>query len=113
MDRLLYVAMTGAKQLMQAQTLVAHNLANLDTAGFRADLARFQASPIEGPGYRSRINTVASGIGFDHAPGTLVHTGGVLDVAVQGEGWVAVQAADGTEAYTRGGTFNVNAVGLL
>jgi flagellar basal-body rod protein FlgF len=113
MDRLLYVAMTGAKQLMQAQSLVAHNLANLSTTGFRADLARFQASPIEGPGYPSRVNTVASGLGFDHSQGTLLHTGTVLDVAIQGAGWVAVQAPDGSEAYTRGGTFNVNAVGLL
>jgi flagellar basal-body rod protein FlgF len=62
MDRLLYVAMTGAKQLMQAQTLVAHNLANVSTTGFRADLARFEAAPVEGPGYPSRINTVASGL---------------------------------------------------
>jgi flagellar basal-body rod protein FlgF len=113
MDRLLYVAMTGAKQLMQAQGLVANNLANISTTGFRADLARFQASPIQGPGYPSRINTVASGLGFDHSEGALLHTGNVLDVAIQGSGWVAVQAPDGTEAYTRGGTFNVNAVGLL
>ncbi len=113
MDRLLYVAMTGAKQLMQAQTLVAHNLANIGTSGFRADLARFHAEPIEGPGYPSRVNTVASGLGFDHSQGTLVQTGGVLDVAVDGQGWLAVQAADGTEAYTRGGSLHVNELGLL
>jgi flagellar basal-body rod protein FlgF len=59
------------------------------------------------------VNTVASGLGFDHSQGTLLHTGTVLDVAIQGAGWVAVQAPDGSEAYTRGGTFNVNAVGLL
>ena len=69
MDRLLYVAMTGAKQLMQAQTLVAHNLANISTTGFRADLARFEAAPVEGPGYPSRVNTVASGLGFDSSQG--------------------------------------------
>jgi flagellar basal-body rod protein FlgF len=113
MDRLLYVAMTGAKQLMQAQQLVAHNLANVGTTGFRADLARFQAKPIEGPGYPSRVNTVASGLGFDRKQGMLVQTGNALDVAVDGAGWVAVQASDGTEAYSRGGAFNVNALGLL
>jgi flagellar basal-body rod protein FlgF len=113
MDRLLYVAMTGAKQLMQAQQLVAHNLANVGTTGFRADLARFTAKPIEGPGYPSRINTVASGLGFDRKQGMLVETGNALDVAIDGVGWVAVQASDGAEAYTRGGSFNVNAVGLL
>jgi flagellar basal-body rod protein FlgF len=113
MDRLLYVAMTGAKQLMQAQQLVSHNLANVGSTGFRADLARFQAKPIEGPGYPSRINTVASGLGFDRKQGMLTETGNSLDIAIDGTGWVAVQASDGTEAYTRGGSFNVNALGLL
>jgi flagellar basal-body rod protein FlgF len=113
MDRLLYVAMTGAKQLMQAQSLVAHNLANISTTGFRADLARFEAAPIEGPGYPSRINTVAAGVGFDHSQGPLVQTGSPLDVAVEGPGWLAVQAKDGTEAYTRSASLNVNALGLL
>ncbi len=113
MDRLLYVAMTGAKQLMQAQSLVAHNLANISTTGFRADLARFEAAPVEGPGYPSRINTVAAGVGFDHSQGPLVQTGSPLDVAVEGPGWIAVQAKDGSEAYTRGASLNVNALGLL
>jgi flagellar basal-body rod protein FlgF len=113
MDRLLYVAMTGAKQLMQAQALVANNLANVGTSGFRADLARFEAQPIEGPGYPSRVNTVASGLGFNHSQGTLVQTGEALDIAVEGEGWIAVQAADGAEAYSRGGSLHVNELGLL
>ena len=113
MDRLLYVAMTGAKQLMQAQGLVAHNLANVATTGFRADLARFEARPVAGPGYPSRVNTVAAGVGFDRSQGTLVQTGEVLDVAIDGEGWLAVQARDGSEAYSRGGSLHVNALGLL
>jgi len=112
-DRLLYVAMTGAKQLMQAQALVSHNLANVSTTGFRADLARFEARPVEGPGYPSRVNTVATGLGFDRTQGTLVQTGAVLDVAIDGDGWLAVQARDGSEAYSRGGSLTVNAVGLL
>jgi flagellar basal-body rod protein FlgF len=98
---------------MQTQTLVAHNLANIGTTGFRADLARFEAAPIEGPGYPSRVNTVASGVGFDRSQGTLVQTGGQLDVAIDGSGWVAVQTKDGAEAYTRGGSFNINELGLL
>jgi flagellar basal-body rod protein FlgF len=113
MDRLLYVAMTGAKQLMQAQALVSHNLANVATTGFRADLARFEARPIEGPGYASRVNTVATGLGFDRSQGSLVQTGEVLDVAIDGDGWLAVQARDGSEAYTRGGSLTVSALGLL
>ena len=113
MDRLVYVAMSGAKQLMEAQTLVAHNLANANTHGFRADLARFQASPVEGAGYPSRINAVATGAGFDHSPATLIATGRVFDLAVDGTGWIAVQAADGTEAYSRAGAMNINGLGLL
>src|SRR5262245_26005517 len=113
MDRLLYVAMTGAKQLMQAQTLVANNLANVNTTAFRADLARFEAAPVQGAGYQSRINTVASGLGFDRSQGTIVQTGNQLDVAIDGAGWLAVQTKDGSEAYTRGGSLNVNELGLL
>jgi flagellar basal-body rod protein FlgF len=105
--------MTGAKQLMQAQALVSHNLANVSTTGFRADLARFEARPIEGPGYQSRVNTVATGLGFDRSQGALVQTGEVLDIAIDGAGWLAVQAPDGSEAFSRGGSLKVNAVGLL
>jgi flagellar basal-body rod protein FlgF len=105
--------MTGAKQLMQAQGLVSHNLANVSTTGFRADLARFEARPVEGPGYASRVNTVATGLGFDRTQGALVQTGEVLDVAIDGEGWLAVQARDGSEAYSRGGSLKVNSLGLL
>jgi len=113
MDRMVYVAMTGAKQLMQAQALVANNLANVSTTGFRADLARFDAEQVQGPGYPSRVNTVAAGVGFDRTQGTLVQTGSVLDVAIDGSGWLAVQAKDGTEALTRGGSLKVNALGQL
>jgi flagellar basal-body rod protein FlgF len=105
--------MTGAKQLMQAQGLVSHNLANVSTTGFRADLARFEARPVEGPGYASRVNTVATGVGFDRSQGALVQTGEVLDVAIDGDGWLAVQARDGSEAYARGGSLKVNSLGLL
>jgi flagellar basal-body rod protein FlgF len=112
-DRMLYVAMTGAKQLMQAQTLVSHNLANVSTTGFRADLARFEARPVAGPGYASRVNTVATGLGFDRSQGSLVQTGAVLDVAVDGDGWLAVQARDGSEAYIRSASLKVSALGLL
>jgi len=76
-------------------------------------MARFEARPIEGPGYPSRVNTVASGLGFDRSQGTLLQTGEVLDVAIDGSGWLAVQSRDGSEAYSRGGSLKVNALGLL
>jgi flagellar basal-body rod protein FlgF len=112
-DRLLYVAMTGAKQLMQAQALVANNVANLSTQGFRADLARFQAEPVPGAGHPSRVNVVSSGLGFDHSPATLINTGHDLDLAIDGPGWFAVQAADGEEVYTRNGALRLSPLGLL
>ncbi|NNC63422.1 MAG: flagellar basal-body rod protein FlgF [Gammaproteobacteria bacterium] len=113
MDRLVYTAMTGAKQAMLAQSLVSNNLANANTYGFRADLARFSESPVQGPGMPTRVDSIASGMGFDHSTGTLVETGRPLDVAVDGTGWIAVQAEDGTEAYTRSGALNIDALGLL
>ena len=113
MDRSLYVAMTGATQMMRAQTEVAHNLANADTTGFKAQMSAFQALPVQGPGLPTRINGVALGEGVDLRAGAEVQTGRDLDVAVQGDGWMAVQAADGSEAYTRAGNLQITADGLL
>jgi flagellar basal-body rod protein FlgF len=59
------------------------------------------------------VNTVAAGLGFDRSQGALVQTGAVLDVAIDGDGWLAVQARDGSEAYVRSGSLKVSALGLL
>jgi flagellar basal-body rod protein FlgF len=113
MDRMVYVAMTGAKQVMRQQGLIAHNIANLNTDGFRADLAHSRPAPVYGTGHATRVNTITAGDGFNHASGTLVSTGRTLDVAVKGQGWIAVQAPDGGEAYTRAGALSINSLGLL
>lgn len=113
MDRMLYVAMAGAKQTLQAQGIAAHNLANVSTTGFRADLAAFNSQPLQGAGFATRVNVVSRGEGFDLSAGAVSDTGRDLDVAVKGQGWIAVQAADGGEAYTRAGDFHVNTDGLL
>jgi flagellar basal-body rod protein FlgF len=113
MDRSLYVAMTGATQMMRAQSEVAHNLANADTIGFKAQLSAFQPLAVQGPGMPTRINGVAQGLGVDTREGGLVETGRVLDVAVQGQGWIAVQGADGSEGYTRAGELRLTPEGLL
>ncbi|KRE90899.1 flagellar biosynthesis protein FlgF [Frateuria sp. Soil773] len=105
--------MTGATQMMRAQTEVAHNLANADTVGFKAQLSAFQALPVLGPGLPTRINGVAHGEGLDLSAGGQIDTGRELDVAVQGNGWLAVQTADGGEAYTRAGSLQLTADGLL
>jgi flagellar basal-body rod protein FlgF len=113
MDRSLYVAMTGATQMMRAQSEVAHNLANADTVGFKAQLSAFQPLAVQGPGLATRINGVANGQGVDLRQGGQIDTGRELDIAVQGDGWIAVQSADGSEAYTRAGELRLTPDGML
>ncbi|MDX1250726.1 MAG: flagellar basal body rod protein FlgF [Gammaproteobacteria bacterium] len=113
MDRMLYVAMSGAKQAMLAQQVNTNNLANINTTGFRADLESFRSLPVYGPGYPSRVYAVTERPGTDLLSGSSITTGRSLDVAVNGEGWIAVQAADGSEAYTRAGDLRVTVNGQL
>ncbi|MFK8017259.1 MAG: flagellar basal-body rod protein FlgF [Gammaproteobacteria bacterium] len=113
MDRLGYIAMTGARQTMQAQAVVSNNLANASTTGFRAELIGATAAPIYGDTHASRVNVVSAGYGADFAHGALITTHRDLDVAINGEGFLAVQAPDGSEAYTRAGDLYVDPVGLL
>lgn len=113
MDEMVFLAMTGAKQTEYAQAINSNNLANVSTTGFRADLHSFSSTPIEGPGIDSRINAVVESYGTDFSAGAVSNTGRDLDIAVQGDGFIAVQAPDGTEAYTRAGDLRVNSGGLL
>src|SRR3954471_21192470 len=101
MDRMLYVAMSGAKETMRAQTVNNHNLANVSTTGFRADLAAFQSRAVDGTGFASRVYATNGTIGWDDTSGALLTTGRDLDVAINGRGFLAVQGPDGKEAYTR------------
>ena len=113
MDEMVYLAMTGAKQTEYAQAINSNNLANISTSGFRADLHAFSSLAIEGPGVQSRVNAVVDAYGTDFSQGPVVNTGRNLDIAVQGKGFFAVQAPDGSEAYTRAGDLRVNPGGLL
>jgi flagellar basal-body rod protein FlgF len=114
MDRFLYVAMTGASELQLAQAVTNNNLANASTTGFKATLASALYVPIEGDGHEeARVYSVTGGQGIDFTPGPLIGTGRELDIAVDGDGWIAVQAADGSEAYTRAGDLKLDAYGLL
>ena len=113
MDKLIYTAMTGASQVLQQQASVSENLANANTPGFRATLDVFRAVPILGEGLPTRTFVVDSTPGADFTPGIMQQTGRALDVAVQGNGWIAVQGADGKEAYTRNGSFQITATGVL
>ncbi len=113
MDRMIYLSMSGAKATMQRQETLANNLANVSTAGFRAELAAFRAVPVEGSGASSRVYALETTPGYDASPGQVMATGRNLDVAMKGNAWLAVQGLDGTEAYTRAGSLDVSAEGVL
>lgn len=113
MDRLIYTAMTGAKQAFVQQAGVANNLANASTIGFRAMEHKFRAVPIQGEGAPTRAFVVDASVADVFDQGPLMATGRPLDVAVQGAGWIAVEAPDGREAYTRAGNLQVNTNGQL
>jgi flagellar basal-body rod protein FlgF len=113
MDRVLYVVANGGKQLLHAQALNSHNLANANTVGFQQDLANFHTQLIQGAGLDTRAFATAEDAGVTFDKGTIQTTGRPLDVAVNGDGWIAVQAPDGSEAYTRAGNLHVNTNGQL
>lgn len=113
MDRSLYVAMSGAKEILLAQTANAHNLANVNTTAFKADLEQFRSQPLFGPGHPSRVFAMTERTGVDLSAGPQITTGRNLDIAINGEGWLAVQGKDGTEAYTRAGELHINEQGQL
>lgn len=113
MDRSLYIAMSGAKQTLLAQTSNANNLANSQTLGFKADLEQFRAMPVFGAGYPTRVYAMTERPGTDFSHGGMQTTGRDLDVAINGEGFLAVQGPDGREAYTRAGDLRVSPEGLL
>ena len=113
MDRLVYTALSGLRGAMTAQTATANNLANATTIGFRSDRVDFEKLMLKGSGLETRAPTSGEVIDADRNPGAVVHTGRSLDVSMNGEAWLAVQAADGTEAYTRRGDLSVVPSGVL
>lgn len=113
MDKYLYLAMNGATQAMLAQQNNANNLANISTTGFKASLDHFQSNPLYGPGFEDRVYATNGAAGADLSPGVINSTGRDLDVAINGDGWFAVQASDGSTAYSRRGDLKLDAAGLL
>jgi flagellar basal-body rod protein FlgF len=113
MDKLLYVAMSGAKETLASQAVNNDNLANASTAGFKASLAAFQTRSVSGAGFAARAYATAGSVGWNPNVGEQQTTGNPLDVAIQGAGFIAVQDASGREAYTRAGDFHVDPSGQL
>lgn len=113
MDKSLYIAMSGAKQTLLAQTANANNLAHTQTSGFKSDLEQFHSMPVFGSGFPTRVYAMTERQGTNLSPGAMQQTGRELDVAIDGEGWLAVQGTDGKEAYTRAGDLRMTPEGLL
>jgi len=113
MDRLVYTSMTGANAAFSRQSVLANNLANASTDGFRAELSQFRAVPLNGQGASTRVFSVEATQGYDDRPGMAQRTGRNLDAMANGNAWFAVQGLDGTEAYTKNGALEINAQGTL
>lgn len=113
MDKSLYLAMSGAKQTMLAQGVHSNNLANATTTGFKADLAQARSMQVFGEQHPSRVFALTENPATQFSPGSMQSTGRELDVAVKGDGWIAVQRKDGSEAYSRNGELNITAAGVL
>jgi len=113
MDRMLFIAMSGAKETMKAQAINTNNLANSSTVGFRADFQSSLSQQVYGPGQPSRVYATTNAEGVDFSKGSIISTGRELDMAVSGDGWFAVQTPDGGEAYTRAGDLRIDSVGRL
>lgn len=114
MDKALYIAMTGAKHNMLAQSVRANNLANVNTDGFRADFEQARSMGVYyGEGHPTRAYSLTETPAVNLEQGKIIETGRELDVAIRGEGYFAVETPDGTEAYTRAGSLQVDNQGML
>ena len=112
-DKSLYIAMTGASASLRAQASVAQNLANASTVGFQQQLVATKAVPVLGDGLSSRVAAAPTMAGVSGAAGQIIETGNELDVALHQDRWLAVQAPDGSTAYTRAGDLKLSQNGLL
>ena len=112
MDRVVYTALSGLRGRMAAQSTIANNIANASTTGFRAERIAFQDLALIGAAFEARMPSSEEVIDFDRAAGVTASTGRTLDVAVEGDDWIAVQTKDGEDAYTRRGELSVAPFGV-
>ncbi|KPD24735.1 MULTISPECIES: flagellar basal-body rod protein FlgF [Idiomarina] len=113
MDKMLWIAMSGAKENMNAVSVRANNLANANTDGFKADLEQARSMQAFGEGLPTRVFAMTESPGQNFAAGALQTTGRNMDVAIKDQGWIAVQDQNGNERYTRNGSLEVGTDGLL
>ena len=113
MDNLLYVAMSGAKENFNSLAVRSNNLANASTVGFKADFEQARAMQAYGEGLPTRVFSLTERPGQNFSQGSISATGRDLDVAIKGDGFLAVQDRQGAEAYTRGGSLTIDEEGIL
>lgn len=113
MDRLIYTSLAAMRGSMSRQTAIANNLANAQTPGFRADIANAQSLWLDSGGLDARAMASEEVLGADMKAGTVTRTGRDLDIAMQGDALLVVQAKNGEEAYTRRGDLQLSPSGLL
>jgi flagellar basal-body rod protein FlgF len=112
-QQLFYLAMGGLDAMMDRAATAANNLANRSTTGFKAQRPIFEALPLYGQGMPDRVVVATGQEGADMRTGPIEPTGRALDVAVNGDGWIAVQSTDGSVALTRNGSLSISPLGLL
>jgi flagellar basal-body rod protein FlgF len=113
MDRLIYTSLTAMRGSMARQTAIAHNLANAQTPGFRADVSEAEAMWLRGNGLDTRVMASEEVVAADMAAGTVISTGRDLDIAMNADALLVVQSEQGEEAYTRRGDLQLSETGLL
>lgn len=113
MDRLIHTSLSGLRGAMARQSATAHNLANINTTGFRGELSSARALWVRGQGFEARAASSQEVLAADMRAGSVNDTGRDLDIAMQGDALLAVQAQDGSEAYTRRGDLQLSPTGLL
>ena len=113
MDKMLYVSMSGASQNTLAMRAHANNLANISTSGFRRDFEQARSMQVFGDSFPARVFAMSERPGTDFSQGSLQETGNELDIAIDGDGFVAVQAPNGSEAYVRTAGMHIDALGML
>ncbi|MFQ3594522.1 MAG: flagellar basal body rod protein FlgF [Sphingomonadaceae bacterium] len=117
MDRLIYTALTAMQRGTERQAVTAHNLANVETPGFRREMTAMQQGYLVSPPRGAALSTrVQAGGETSHdlmREGRVVETGRGTDVAMMGGAWLAVADAGGAEAYTRRGDLRFDSEGRL
>ena len=113
MDKMLYTATNGARQAMQAQTTISHNLSNANTVGFKSHFNTFTSWNVAGPGLNTRVMSQQQADDIDLSSGAIVTTDRELDVAINGDGFITVENAEGVQAFTRAGDLRLDSVGRL